>query len=214
MTRSRVITGNAAQAVDRFDFPSVDASPAEALRGAQKGSAHLLTAGQLDELQKQVRDEAFQRGYAEGIAAGKAEAASRAAKLAALGTALARPLENLERAVEEELLGLSIALASHLVRREIDHAPDVLATAVHECLAVLPSSARDVVLHLHPADAALLKAELAPGADQRFRIADDKELARGDVRVTSAATQVDGRLETRLKHVLAAAQSGPPEDLA
>src|SRR5690606_41439345 len=61
-----------------------------------------------------------QRGYAEGLAAGKAEAAARAAKLAALGDALARPLENVERAVEEELLGLSIALACHLVRREID----------------------------------------------------------------------------------------------
>lgn len=214
MTRSRVIDGNAAHSVDRWELPPVDASAAEALRGAQKGSAHLLTAGQLDELQKQVREEAYQRGHAEGLAAGKAEAAARAAKLAALGTALARPLEQLERAVEEELLGLSITLACHLVRREIDHDPAVLGAAVHECLAVLPSSARDVVLHLHPADAALLKSELAAGADARFRIADDRELARGDVRVTSAATQVDGRLETRLKHVLAAAESGPPEDLA
>lgn len=214
MTRSRVIAGAAAESVDRFDFPPVDASPAEALRGAQKTSAHLLTAGQLEALEKQVRDEAYQRGYAEGLAAGKAEAAARAAKLAALGDALARPLENLDRAVEEELLGLSITLACHLVRREIDHDRALLATAVHECLAVLPSSARDVVLNLHPADAALLKSELAPGTEMRFKIAEDRELARGDVRVTSAATQVDGRLETRLKHVLAAAESGPPEDLA
>jgi len=103
---------------------------------------------------------------------------------------------------------------AHLVRRELDHDRAVLATAVHECVAVLPSSSRDVVLHLHPTDAALLKSELAPGTDVRFRISEDKELARGDVRVTSAATQVDGRLETRLKHVLAAAQTGPPEDLA
>src|SRR5690606_41549465 len=93
MTRSRVIAGAAAESVDRFDFPPVDASPAEALRGAQKASAHLLTAGQLEELEKQVRDEAYQRGYAEGLAAGKAEAASRAAKLAALCAALARPLD-------------------------------------------------------------------------------------------------------------------------
>src|SRR5215813_1684608 len=79
--RSRIIEKEQAGTPDRFDFPSVDASAADALRGAQKGSAHLLTAGQLDALQRQVHDEAFQRGFNEGLAAGKAELAHDASLL-------------------------------------------------------------------------------------------------------------------------------------
>jgi flagellar biosynthesis/type III secretory pathway protein FliH len=78
--RSRIIGKEQAGEIDRWDVPSVDASAADALRGAHKGSAHLLTAGQLDALQQQVHDEAFKRGFDEGLAAGKAELASRVAR--------------------------------------------------------------------------------------------------------------------------------------
>ncbi len=69
--RSRIIAKDQAGTPDRWDFPAVDASAADALRGAQKGGAHLLTAGQLDALQKQVHDEAHRRGFDEGLAAGR-----------------------------------------------------------------------------------------------------------------------------------------------
>ena len=213
MQRSRIIDRSFAGDVGRWDSPSVDATAADALRGAAKSSAHLLTAGQLEQLQREVHQEAHARGFEEGLAAGKDELGKRAAHFAALANALAYPLQAADRAVEEEIVALAVALACHLVRREIDHDRAILLDAVHDCLAVLPSSARDVTLHLHPSDAALLKSHLAGDIDQRFKIADDRELARGDLRVTSASSQIDGRLETRLQQLLAAAQSGPPEDL-
>ena len=117
--RSRIIDKEQAGEIDRWDVPSVDATAADALRGAQKVSAHLLTAGQLDALQKQVHDEAFKRGFDEGLAAGKAELASRVARLTALAESFSQPFQNLERSVEEELVNLSVELASHLVRHEI-----------------------------------------------------------------------------------------------
>jgi flagellar assembly protein FliH len=212
--RSRIIDRDEVNDVGRWDFPSVDASAADALRGASKGGAHLLTAGQLDALQRQVHEEAYTRGFDEGLAAGKEELAARAAKLAALAEALAQPLQNLERAIDEELVGLAVTLASHLVRREIDHDPALLRDAVHDCLAVLPSGARDVTLYLHPSDAALVRANSVLNDEARFKLAEDADLARGDVRVTSASSQIDGRLEARLAQILAAARSGRPEDLA
>jgi flagellar assembly protein FliH len=214
MVRSRIIDRADASEVDRWHSPSVDGSAAEALRGAGLSSAHLLTAGQLDQLQKQVHQEAYARGFDEGIAAGNQEASSRAARLAALAEALAQPLQNVDRAVEDEIVALAVALASHLVRRGIDHDPALLRDAVHDCLAVLPSSARDVTLFLHPSDAVLLRTHLTNAGEQRFKLAEDPNLARGDLRVTSASTQIDGRLEARLMQMLAVAKSGPPEDLS
>lgn len=212
--RSRIIDRDEVSDVGRWDFPAVDASAADALRGAAKGSAHLLTAGQLDELQRQVHEEAYRRGFDEGLAAGKAELAARAAQLAGLANGLAQPFADLDRDVEQEIVDLAVVLACHLLRREIDRDPALLRNAVSDCLAALPSSARDVTLYLHPSDALLVKANLAGNTEARFKLAEDAGLARGDVRVTSASSQIDGRLEARLAQILAAARTGPPEDLA
>jgi len=133
--RTRVIDRELAAGVDRIDFTTVDPTAAEALRGAAKGGAHLLTAGQLEALERQVKEEARKRGYEEGLAAGKIEAAARVARLEALAAAFTHPFQALDRAVEDEIVTLAVKLAGHLVRREIEHDPAILHTAVADCLA-------------------------------------------------------------------------------
>ena len=205
--RSRIIGKDEAQGVDRWDSPAVDATAADALRGAQRGGSHLLTAGQLDALQRQVHEEAYRRGFDEGLAAGKAELASRAARLAALGVACAEPFHSLDRAVEDEIVNLAIGLSVHLVRREIAADPALLHAAIHDCLAVLASTVRDVTLYLHPDDVALLKPELAASGEVRFKLAADSNLARGDLRVASSSSVVDGSLSARCAEIIAVARA-------
>jgi flagellar assembly protein FliH len=200
--RSRVIGKDDATA-GRWDFPSVDQSAADALRGAAKGGAHLLTAGQLEALEREVREEARQRGYAEGLAAGKAEAA----RLGALVAAFTHPFQALERAVEDEVVGLAVELARHLVRREVEHDPAVLHAAVADCLAVLAPNVRDITLHFNPEDAALMRSQLPAGAEQPFKIASDPKLGRGDLRLVSGSSLVDGTIAARCAEIVAAARS-------
>ena len=51
-------------------------------------------------------------------------------------------------------------------------------------MALLPASARDVRVHLHPDDAALVRERLAqPAADRAWTIIEDPVLARGGCRV-------------------------------
>jgi len=206
--RSRIIDKEQAGAADRWEVPSVDASAADALRGAYKGSAHLLTAGQLDALQKQVHEEAYRRGFEEGLAAGKAELTTRVARLAALAESFSQPFQSLESSVEDELVNLSVELASHLVRHEIAHDPAQLHAAINECLGVLASMVRDVTLHLHPDDAALIRADIKAGTETRFSVAEDPALQRGDLRITSGSALVDGRLAARCAEIIAAAKAG------
>jgi len=210
--RSRIIEKEQAGTPDRWDFPAVDSSAADALRGAHNGGAHLLTAGQLDALQKQVHEEAHRRGFEEGLAAGKAELATRTQRLAALADAFAHPFQNLERAVEDEVVNLAVELASHLVRHEIQHDPKLLRGAVADCLGVLASSVRDVTVYLHPLDAALVRGELPGVAEARFTLAEDATLQRGDLRVASASALVDGSLAARCAEVIAAARVGARTD--
>jgi flagellar assembly protein FliH len=205
--RSRVIAKDAAQAAGRWAFPDVDQTAADALRGATKTGAHMLTAGQVEALERQVKEEARQRGYEEGLAAGKAEVASRIARLEALVAAFTQPFQKLEQAVEDEIVGLGIALARHLVRRELEHDPAVLHAAVADCLAVLAASVRDVTIYFNPEDAALMR-QPSGGAEQRFKIASDSELGRGEIRLASGSSLVDGTIKARCAEIVAAARSG------
>ena len=141
MIRSRIIGKDDASEAESWDFPAVDPTAADALRGAAQGGAHLLTAGQLDALQRQAQDEARQRGFEEGLASGKAELAARLTRLTALAAAFTQPFQALEQDVEEELVALAVQLASHLVRREIEHDPALLTAAL-----TLPPSAAHITL--------------------------------------------------------------------
>jgi flagellar assembly protein FliH len=204
--RSRIIDKDRAGSLDRWDVPAVDSSAADALRGAQNAGAHVLTAGQLDALQRQAHGEAHKRGFDEGLAAGQAELAARSAQLAALAEAFAQPFQNLERSIEDELVSLAIELASHLVRREVERDPALLHAAIGDCLGVLASSVRDVTLYLHPDDAALVRAAPPAAGNVRVTIAEDAALQRGDLRVASATTLVDGTLRARCAEIIAAAR--------
>src|SRR5690606_2896939 len=201
----RIIEKEQAGAVDRWESPPVDRSAADAARGAPDGAAHLLTVKQLEALQQQVRDEAHARGFAQGLEEGRAEAEACARRLAALIDRLARPFEELDRAVEQELAALAETVAVQLLRRELSADGEALVAAVREAIDGLPSASRDLVVKPPPDDARLAAEHLRDDDMQRFRVEPDARLDRGDVVVTAEQSEVDGRVETRVRALLAAA---------
>ncbi len=189
--------------VSRWDYPSVDETAAQELKGVHGGHAHLLTARQVDALQEQAHEEAYARGFAEGLAAGQAEVASRVQRLDRLALSLARPLNDLDHLVENDLLELAAALARQILHRELENDPGQIVSAVQDCLDVLPSSARDVTLHLSPADAAFIQEHFSGDTERAWRIAECASLNPGELRVTSESSQIDGQLPTRLAEIIA-----------
>ena len=195
----------AAAEIALWNAPAVDHSAADVLRGAAGGAAHLLTARQLGDLQQQVQKEAYQQGFEQGFAEGRSEVVARTQRLATLLDAFAQPLQDLDQAVERELAELAVALASRLVRREIAQDREHLLATIRECLAVLPIGTRSVTVYLNPADAELLAASLGRPEERAWRLGSDAALERGDLRVASESSQVDGRLEARLRQIVLAA---------
>ena len=60
-------------------------------------------------------------------------------------------------------------------------------------------------VHLHPADAAIVRERLAqPAAERAWSIVEDPVLARGGCRVITDVSQVDGRFDSRVAAVVAA----------
>jgi flagellar assembly protein FliH len=160
--------------------------------------------------------EAWERGHAAGRDAGFVEAqreqsalteqlraqSQRVDEILAL---LARPLAELDTAVEQQLATSVACVARAVVRQELKAEPTRIIALVRECVGRLPIAAREVRVHLHPDDAALIREHLATPQQQRvWQLMEDPVLSRGGCLVTSENSSVDARLEQLLMTAIGA----------
>src|SRR5450631_3244850 len=161
------------------------------------------TVSGLADLQAEAHAEAFAQGLAEGREAGHAEVRAQVDRLAGMFYDLAKPFEILDAEVERELLTLAMALARQIVRRELKTDPTQIIGIIREAIAALPVAAREVRVHLHPEDAAVVRQHLAPTEQERaWTIVEDPVMARGGCQITTNTSRIDARLETRLGAIL------------
>jgi flagellar assembly protein FliH len=171
--------------------------------GAAGAGVKLPTAGGLADLQAEAHREAFEQGLAEGREAGRAEVHAQVERLSGMFYDLAKPFEALDEEVEKELLTLAMALAHQIVRRELKTDPTQIIGVIREAIAALPVAAREVRVHLHPEDVAVVREHLAPTESERaWSIVEDPVMARGGCQITTATSRIDARLETRLGAIL------------
>jgi len=190
--------------VSRWDLPAVEGAPLP--RAGTKG----VNVMHLTLVEREAWDHGYKDGHVEGVRKGEAELAKRIAevdvKIAALeaiiGT-LARPLEELDAAVENELTRLALAIGKHLARRELKHDPTQIIGIIRHTLSLLPLSARNIRIHLHPDDAAIVRDKLARAAgEQEWQLAEDPLMARGGCRLTTDNSSVDARFEAAVATAL------------
>jgi flagellar assembly protein FliH len=161
------------------------------------------TVSGLADLQAEAHAEAFAQGLAEGRDAGRGEVRAQVERLAGMFYDLAKPFEVLNAEVERELLTLAMALARQIVRRELKTDPTQIIGIIRDAIAALPVAAREVRVHLHPEDAAVVRQNLAPTESERaWTMIEDPVMARGGCQITTTTSRIDARLETRLAAIL------------
>jgi len=117
----------------------------------------------------------------------------------------ARPLAELDEIVLRQLATLAGAIARQLVRRELRTQPEQIIAVIRETVALLPAAARDVRIHLHPEDAALVRERLVePAAERAWTLVEDPVITRGGCRISSENSSIDAQVETRLGAAIAA----------
>jgi flagellar assembly protein FliH len=200
---SRIIEAGKAGAAQSWQAPEVPGASGGQPSQPGEPAGGMVTAGALADLQKEAYEEAYRVGYRDGCNAGEQHLRGQVGRLDSLISDLARPFEQLDAQVEQELIGLAMALAKQIVRREIRLDPTQIIAVVREAVSVLPISARDVRVHLHPEDAAIIRQYLAPTENERaWQVIEDPVMKRGGCQVVTPTSRVDARLETRLGKVL------------
>lgn len=163
----------------------------------------VLTAGRLQNLQKEAYNEAWNKGHADGYRAGEVAAVERVERLDELLVALAKPFELLDEAVEKQLVELAMAVTRQLFRREIRLEPTHVIGVVREAIRLLPIASRNVQVHLHPDDAALVRDTLSPtDGELAWTVIEDPLISRGGCNVTTENSQIDATAEARLNAVI------------
>ncbi len=238
---NKIIPRDETTDLELWDFPYVGEGEPPASSGAGEASAAPpLTAEAVEQIQQQAYQEAFEQGYREGLEKGLAEgreqgraegleqgrqegleqgrqqAKQLAEQWQALLQTLARPLAELDHQVEQELISLAMQVARHVVRREIKTDPAQVIGAVRKAVSVLPLSARDVRVFLHPEDASLVRQSLSVGDDsgdeeRRWKIVEDPALTRGGCIIETEQSRIDATVESRLAAVIAQVMGGERE---
>lgn len=179
---------------------------APSIAGPRANRRTKLTLSELEDIERIAWEEAYAKGQAAGLAAGEAEINKRLAEVKNVENifnALARPLAQLDQEVEQQLITLAFAIAKQVVRRELRIDPTQVIAVVRDTVGLLPLSQRNIRVHLHPQDAALLRERLAePQTEQAWSIVEDPVMTRGGCRVSTDTAQIDARLETRIAAVL------------
>lgn len=176
----------------RWEAPNLEAGR------LRTGDVVLPTASQIEEIQRQAREEGFQSGYAEGVKKGMEE-----------NRRLAGLIEALEIQVDEqvahELLDLSLDIARQILHQALKVNPELLLGVVREAIGTLPHYNQGAHLVLHPDDAALVRERMGEQLSHSgWKIFEDARVERGGARIETASSQIDASLETRWKRVVAA----------
>jgi flagellar assembly protein FliH len=214
MSSSKIVSDKDVSAYERWELPAV-----------QSDHSTPMTAGAIEQLQKQAYEEGFKQGHADGVskgmeegrASGQAEMRQRCELLDQVLHTLNAPLEQLDRTVVEQLSELAVAVARQIIRRELRTDPGHVIAAVREGMEALPTGSQNVRIYLHPEDAEIVRnvfsvEDDAEGVDRPWRIIDDPVLTRGDCRIQSEFSYVDASVEKRLNRIIASMLGGERED--
>jgi flagellar assembly protein FliH len=184
---------------DRWEPPTVGATPT-ADHDPEPAAPPGPTVFELEEIERQAREEGYAAGLAEGREAAKKELDERLARLDGICKAAARPLTQFDDATERELALLATVIARRIVGRELQLDPSLIELAVREAAAALPSATRELRVWVNPADLDLLHQL---GAEEpHWRFGANPALSRGDCVLESERSRLDARVSTRLAAVV------------
>lgn len=207
----RVYSAGTSASIERWSLPRVEGPIIG--RPVDDKKAAAAAAAAAEAIARLAREEAERRGYETGMAQAKKEMQGRIADQEArvkeidkLLQFMARPLGELDGEVEKMLLQLALTVGKQLARRELRVDPAQVIAIIRESLEQLPAAARQIRVHLHPEDAAIVRERLTePSNERAWTLVEDPTQTRGGCVVRTESSQIDARFESRVNAVIASA---------
>ncbi|MGN6091544.1 MAG: flagellar assembly protein FliH [Luteibacter jiangsuensis] len=201
MSLTSILARERVSQFERWELPVVGAPESRDVAEVPDDGPQRPTVAEIEAIERQAREEGFNAGLAEGRAMAKRELAAQVARLDALFAAVERPFADLDADVVGDLALLATTIAERVLGYELATRPDKIIDVVRQAVDALPAATRHLKIHLHPADAAIVR-EHRSSLDHEGTVVDDATLERGDVRLESEHSRLDARVRTRLAAVI------------
>ena len=193
--RAKIISSEKTGKAERWIAPSVGEQQPEH-KPAPIPEQH---ANELHEKETQT---GFEQGYEAGLQTAVDDLSANRKQLAMLFQSMAQPLEQLNETVEKELYELALEIARQILRREITEDPKHIIGLIRQAILQLPSASRNIRIHLHPEDAAIVRETLSQNEDaQRWRLEDDATLQRGACHVHTDTSFMDAGIDALINRL-------------
>jgi len=163
------------------------------------------TAAALEAIHQQAHQEGFQSGFVEGGQAGKAQAQDDLKRLQALLAKVTEEISDFEQALGNDLLALALEMSRQMLRQALKVKPELLLPIVRSAMESMPQNTPHPHLHLHPEDAALVRASMQTEMTQGgWKIIEDPRIVRGGCRIETPTSETDATIENRWQRLAAA----------
>jgi flagellar assembly protein FliH len=172
---------------------------------AEKKAAPASTSNDLDVAR--IRDEAYRQGLIAGRQEATQQTDAERAALKRLTDTFQEMMQDFEQGLAKDVLSMSLELAKLIIREAVRVQPELVLTVVREAVSSLAGMDEQTAVHLHPADAALLREvgrDDPTLAGLPWKIVEDSRIERGGCKLETASTEIDATLETRWRRVIAA----------
>jgi flagellar assembly protein FliH len=143
-------------------------------------------------------------GAETGLAEGKESIEEQSTAWQSLTEQLHKPLLDVEKNVEQQLLHLVVQLTEAITLQEAKTNPDIIIGAISAGIKALPSQEAQTQILLHPDD--IKRVEKQFGADhvqeQGWRLLAAPQLVPGSCQIENSTSNVDLSIKSRMKEVL------------
>jgi flagellar assembly protein FliH len=145
---------------------------------------------------EKAQREGYKEGYEKGQQTGSEELSATKAQLESILEFLQYPVKELQNEVEHELVELSLAIAKQVLRREIKSDPQHIIGIIREAVKQLPSSNREIAVHLHPDDAHTVRETLHEHKTKHhWDIIDDPGILQGNCQINAGNSFIDASID-------------------
>ncbi len=197
MSSSPLVPREKLSAYQRWELHSFDL-PGDLDSPTQAGDSK---ANQAD-IAESLRRKAYEAGRADGLRDGLTKGADNGRALRDLLASASQQSHEINQNLADDLLRLALEVAREMVRRSLAIHPDSIITLIHDALAQLSNANAQLTLTLHPADATLVRTQLAESIETgKWLILESTELRRGGCLLQTATSHMDASIGTRWQHL-------------
>ena len=172
-------------------------SPSKIFQTNNSGSDHVYQDSFEEEKKR-----AFNEGYQQAVAQAQQEWNEKISLINNLAEALNNPLKDIDHKIQEKSAELAIAIAKHIVRRELSLDSGQIVSAVKQAIELIPKDGEQINIYINPKDDQHIKQLFSNDEKlSKYNIIQDPTISVGGCKASTDYSLVDLTVDKQIADI-------------